>query len=220
MPTFTNETPPAIDPPAPPDAHIDRPSYQFDLSVLPAGVSITQAQLGLYYDGHCISTTVACGQYHTIEAHRMTSAWNYNSTTSQLTYDTGMLTRDADVPVAVSEGLATYGELWQNAARRIGQVNRPRLDVLRSLPDAKWIALSDLIKKDELFSEADLQQVAYAESCLMIYHLMQTRRVKLKAYLETLRGSKDPKTRVAVAEGALGRLDVLERELKRSARRL
>src|SRR5439155_10207454 len=73
------------------DANIDRATYQFDLSTLPTGVSISQAQLGLYYNGYCIDTTIPCGQYHTIEAHRMTSIWDDSSTTSQLTYDTAVL---------------------------------------------------------------------------------------------------------------------------------
>ncbi|OLE21203.1 MAG: hypothetical protein AUG49_22635 [Catenulispora sp. 13_1_20CM_3_70_7] len=73
------------------DANIDRGTYQFDISALPAGISITQAQLGLYFDGLCITTTVTCAPNHTIEVHRMTSAWDYGSTTSQLTYDSAVL---------------------------------------------------------------------------------------------------------------------------------
>ena len=57
-----------------------------------------------------------------------------HETTHLLCFNTGLLSRQADVPDWVSEGLATYVELWQKnkkPATPIGVVNRPWLMSLR-----------------------------------------------------------------------------------------
>jgi hypothetical protein len=141
----------------------------------------------------------------------------------QLTYDTDLLNRESDVPLAVSEGLATYGEGWRpKASPQIGLPNGPRLDVLRPLADAEWIRLAEIFATDKLFDEPKAEQVAYAESWLLFYHLLQTRSTlpKLKSYLRKLRNARDSSKRVELVERELGRLDRLEREMKATVRRL
>lgn len=135
----------------------------------------------------------------------------------QLTFDTGMLSRTSDVPVAVSEGLATYGELWQKSKPVIGSFNNLRLQVLRQ-PGTEWIDLQRLLTSDELFRDPAVLQPAYAESWLLVHLLLKSRPAKFRAYLDLLRTRKDEKHRVEDATKALGDLERLDRELKKTAR--
>jgi hypothetical protein len=141
----------------------------------------------------------------------------------QLSYNTGLLDRKADVPVAVSEGLATYGELWTREPRssqRIGQRNGYRLNVLLD-PNSgvDWLPAERLLADDSLFEDARAEQVAYAEAWLLVYDLMQTASgaKKLRAYLQALRPRRDAGHRVEDAQAALGNLVRLDFALKRRA---
>jgi hypothetical protein len=142
----------------------------------------------------------------------------------QLTYNTGVLDRRSDVPVAVSEGFATYCEVWRKANPVVGKVNNPRLSLLKNPPAGgpTWIPVAELLTEDSLFENPNAEQVAYAESWLLIYGLLQTpaRVKKLLAYLAALRKRRDPGQRARDAEGAFGNLDRFDSELKREARRL
>jgi hypothetical protein len=64
-----------------------RGAIQFDLAGLPAGAPITDAKLGLYYDGWCMAAgppgSPFCGGVsHPIDAHRMTAPWSTASSTN------------------------------------------------------------------------------------------------------------------------------------------
>jgi hypothetical protein len=141
----------------------------------------------------------------------------------QLTYNTGLLDRKADVPVAVSEGLATYGELWTREPRssqRIGQRNGYRLNVLLDPNSAvDWLPVERLLTDDGLFEDAKAEQAAYAEAWLLVYDLLQTSSgaKKLRAYLQALRPRRDPGHRVEDAQAALGNLVRLDVALKKRA---
>ena len=140
----------------------------------------------------------------------------------QLTYGTGILERGGDVPVAISEGFATYGELWRNSRREkiLGQVNRPRLAVMRMPGESRdWIPIDELIATDDLFYDPKTEQLAYAESWLLTYELMKTKAgvAKLTAYLKAIKPRKNPGKRITDAENTLGNLGKLDRDLKRSA---
>jgi len=142
----------------------------------------------------------------------------------QLTFNTGLLDPQADVPDAVSEGLATYGELWQLGRPQIGQKNSLRLAELKnpSPGDGGWIPVAELLTDDDLFSDGKTEQRAYAEAWLLIYDLMQTKAgaKKLQAYLKTIRSRRDAGHRVATAEEALGDLGKLDDGLKKRIRTL
>jgi hypothetical protein len=137
----------------------------------------------------------------------------------QLTFDTGMLDRAADVPVAVSEGLATYSELWQPRTPKIGQFNRLRVRVLGE-PGTEWLPLEKLLTDDRVFADAATVQMAYAESWLLVHQLLRTTggATKLRTYLNILRTRRDAAHRADDAARALGKLSNLDRELKRTAR--
>ena len=140
----------------------------------------------------------------------------------QLTFDTGLLARKADVPVAVSEGLATYGETWLKARQTMGRVNDPRLSVLKKPGAVEWIEVEDLLTRDALFSDAATEQIAYAEAWLLVYHLLKTpaKAAKLRMYLESLNTRRDSSHRAEDAAEALGNLAGLDRELKKASRLL
>ena len=139
----------------------------------------------------------------------------------QLSFGTGLLDRNGDVPLAVSEGLATYCETWQLSHPVIGEVNRPRLAVLAA-PGAKWLPLSRLLTEDGLFHDTATVQSAYAECWLLIHSLMTSpaARRTLRSYLDTIRQRKSPSKRIQDAESALGRLDQLDGTLRENVQKL
>ena len=141
----------------------------------------------------------------------------------QLTYNTGLLERQGDVPVAISEGLATFGELWQHTNRRstLGVRNSARLAVF-SQPDGQgaWIPVEEILTKDDLFADPDTTQVAYAESWVLVHYFLRTtpsKLTKFRAYLDALRKRRDPSHRLEDARTHLGDLARLDKDLKQYA---
>lgn len=141
-----------------------------------------------------------------------------------LSYNCGLLDRQADVPACVSEGLATYVELWRpRAGVKFGLTNRPRLKALieAGAGAQPWIPIADLIADDKVFDAEATVQLAYAESWLLIHMLIKTtaKRPALRAYLKSMPAEASEANRVACAEKALGSLADLDHELKRHAKR-
>jgi hypothetical protein len=145
-----------------------------------------------------------------------------HETAHQLCFNTGLLDRRGVVPDCISEGLATYVEMWRPGVRNaIGGINRPRLEALVQSED--WIAVGDLLAADKaLFRDPATAQLAYAESWVLAYWLLRsrTRLPATRDYLAALKtlGKDAPPTRVA--EKALGPLSKLDRDVKAEARRL
>ncbi len=98
--------------------------------------------------------------------------------THQLTYNTGLLQRQGDVPLCISEGLATFGEPRRTGARTPpGERNEIRIYDLASTQRRKlsWIPLADLLTNDRLLrgpGPLHGMLLAYAESWLLIHYLM------------------------------------------------
>jgi hypothetical protein len=149
-----------------------------------------------------------------------------HETTHLLCFNTGILSRQTDVPDWVSEGLATYAELWQKNKRPatpIGSVNRPWLLCLRAA--RSWIAISELVADDKTFWDKNTQQLSYAESWLLVHYLMtsKSQRPKFRSYLAALppQGKGTAANRLALAEQHFGSLNKLDRDLaERYLRRL
>jgi hypothetical protein len=148
-----------------------------------------------------------------------------HETTHLLCFNTGLLSRQTDVPDWVSEGLATYAELWQKnrkPATPIGTVNGPWLYCLRE--SRSWIAIPDLVAADGSFRDPKTEQLSYAESWLMVHYLMRSevQRPKFRSYLAGLppQGQGTTANRVAHAEKHLGSLKKLDRELADRYKRL
>jgi hypothetical protein len=67
-----------------------RAAVRFDLSAIPAGAQITGADLGLYFDGYCVSATGVpyCGGVaHPMDAHRISASWTTSTSSHLITYD-------------------------------------------------------------------------------------------------------------------------------------
>jgi hypothetical protein len=157
------------------------------------------------------------------EAERVNLFTLVHETTHVLCFNTGLLSRAADVPVSISEGLATYVELWRPGGKgRIGGPNRPWLD---AIVDARrkaepWIPISEVLANDDLCRNEETRQLAYAESWLLVHYLMTARRAKFQAYLGELPAGDPAAKRIKYAEERLGPLKTLDRDVVRHAQKL
>ena len=95
-----------------------------------------------------------------------------------LCFNTGLLARKADVPDCISEGLATYGELWTPPTLSTGL--RRRSIACGSMPSFKeldngtpWIPISQFITDDDVFRKPETAQIAYAESWVLVHYLLE-----------------------------------------------
>ena len=142
----------------------------------------------------------------------------------QLTFNTGLLDRRADVPGWLSEGLAMYCEVRRPDGRtKVGARNEERLLVLRQARAAgSWPKVAELLAADALLDDPQTEQAAYALSWLLVYHLMRSpeRLPDFRAYLIALRGRRDPTRRLEHARAAFGNPAQLDTELERAFDRL
>jgi hypothetical protein len=153
-----------------------------------------------------------------VQAQRVNLFTLVHETAHQLSYNTGILDRTGDMPVCISEGMATYVEMWRPGGKSpIGQVNRPRLEALRQAEN--WIPIRDLLSDDKAF-EPETEQLAYAESWLLFHHLLKSNswQPRLRDYLSRAHAAKDAAELARIAEQTLGPLDRLDREVKNDAR--
>ncbi|MGC8640526.1 MAG: DUF1570 domain-containing protein [Isosphaeraceae bacterium] len=142
-----------------------------------------------------------------------------HETAHQLTFNTGMLDRGGNLPLAVLEGLATYVEVWRPRVRNgIGGVNLRRLEALRQSDD--WIPVADLLADDKAF-DPETEQLAYAESWLFVHYMLRSglRHSRFRDYLSQAQAAKTRDQRLRVAERTLGSLERLEHELKIEGRK-
>jgi RHS repeat-associated protein len=75
-------------------SHTYREALQFDLSGIPAGVTVQSASLGVFYDQACLAISngkFCAAQNHVIDAHRMTAAWSTATTTASVQFDSTVL---------------------------------------------------------------------------------------------------------------------------------
>jgi hypothetical protein len=143
-----------------------------------------------------------------------------------LSFNTGMLARDRDVPACIAEGLATYAELWRTKGK--GKIGTPNLDRLRVLIDRgngaeTWIPIDKLLTDDKLFENDESAQAAYAESWLLANHLLKRgspQLARFHAYLAKVAEPARAKTRLQIAEEELGPLVDLNQDIYRSAQKM
>ena len=147
--------------------------------------------------------------------------------THQLTFNTGLLSRRGDVPTAVVEGLAMYGEVRKSIGRTPpGQLNRMRVNDLAGMQSRKipWVPVDRLLTDDRLLQQVGTHEglLAYAEGWLLVDYLMKDgpRRLGFRAYLEALLSRRDAVGRLDDARKHLGDLDRLNQELRRYSMRL
>jgi len=146
--------------------------------------------------------------------------------THQLTFNTGLLNRRGDVPLAVLEGLASYSETRPlHGHQEPGQINRALLDDLAHIQRrVNWISATELLSDDGSSFGTTLDQtlLAYAQGWLLVYRLMKapTRLPQFQAYLKTIYARTTKEHRFDDAERSFGDLDRLDEELRREAVRL
>jgi hypothetical protein len=135
-----------------------------------------------------------------------------------LTFNTGLLDLKAEIPKCISEGLATYGETWGPRRRgKIGEKNARRLLGLTNATreGVPWIPLAKLLADDKLLDDKKTEQIAYAESWLLVNKLLRDREMlpRFRDYLAALRSKPEPGRRVEIAREHLGDLEKLDREI-------
>jgi Protein of unknown function (DUF1570) len=145
-----------------------------------------------------------------------------HETTHLLCFNTGLLSRESNVPDWVSEGFATYFELWRNKQSRIGEPNVPWLAHLKNTrtEGKPWIPITDLFADDKKFDD-DTLELSYAESWLTVHYLMKSQQqtAKFRAYLAGLPSEEAAANRLRYAEKHLGSLEKLEHEVERHFKR-
>ena len=153
----------------------------------------------------------------------------FHEATHQLTFNTGLLSRDADVPLAVSEGLAMYGEVrTANGRTKLGALNRERLAVIANAFGSRrpLLPIAQLLDDDDLFDhravDPETVQLAYAQSWLLTYGLIRNERSAngYRALLQALLPADRVESRLETARATLGDLDEIGDALGSYARRL
>lgn len=157
-------------------------------------------------------------------AERANTVTLFHEATHQLSFNTGLLDRQGDVPRAISEGLGMYGETRRPKGQaKLGATNPERLAVLTDAAARGPVAWStlELLTDDAAFNDPERQQLAYARSWLLVHTLMQTptRLPGFRAYLAAIRPRRTAEHRQADAEAHLGDLAALDRDLQRAASR-
>jgi hypothetical protein len=146
--------------------------------------------------------------------------------THQLTFNTGLLNREGDVPLCIVEGLGTYGEARQPIGPGgLGRQNLRRLeDIAKLQRQIPWIPVKDLIADDAILRTGKAVRVllGYAQSWLLVHYFLKTPAAlpKFRDYLKAIAKRTDRNHRLDDAHGHLGDLDALDRELRRYSIRL
>jgi Protein of unknown function (DUF1570) len=138
--------------------------------------------------------------------------------THQLTFNTGLVERKADVPKSIIEGLAMYCERRRLVGRNEpGQPNLRRLDELAHIRRREpWVGVAELLSDDRAcFGRT-------GDRLMLSYHLMNDpeRLPQFRAYLDTIRGRTNPTQRLEDARAHFGDLERLDGELRQEAVRL
>jgi hypothetical protein len=146
--------------------------------------------------------------------------------THLLSFNSGLLQRRGDVPRAILEGIAMYGESRKAQGRsEPGQINTLRLDHLAHVQRRlKLIPVGTLLSDEpKAFGKTgDQWLLAYAQSWLLVYHLMSTpaRLPQFRSYLKAIQARRDASHRLADAQAHFGEIERLDGELQRAAVRL
>lgn len=140
--------------------------------------------------------------------------------THQLTFNTGLLVREADTPTSIIEGLGTYGEPRKvMGPSDLGRMNIQRADDLaklrRSIP---WIPARELLTDDSVLRSGLYGRVmlGYAESWALVHLLLndKARTPGFRAYLAAVKARRGPEHRLDDVREHLGDVDDLDRALR------
>lgn len=128
----------------------------------------------------------------------------------QLSFNTGMMNREGDIPIWLAEGLATYCEptdnqIWQG----IGESNPERLAALSPFAhgQGRLIPLRDLVSADAWLREAKepgIILIGYAQSWALFRMLIEERPEQLRRFLTLVYPRHGPEHRLADFGQAFG----------------
>lgn len=153
------------------------------------------------------------------DAERINTFTLIHETAHLLCYNTGLLEAGRDIPVAISEGLATYAEMWTPPRDRtaFGRSKNPRLGVLAD--SDRWIPVARLLADDGVFDAKETEELAYAEAWLLVHYLVRQPEMlpKFRAYLTGMPKPGAGVGREAHAEKTLGSLKDLDAKVHRHA---
>jgi hypothetical protein len=125
----------------------------------------------------------------------------------QLSFNCGMLSREADVPFWVAEGLATYCEATDNGAwQGIGEPNPERIHAITGpvRGQGPFIKLQDLVTRDDWMRDTKTALLAYGQSWALFKMLMEERPAQLRRFLEANYSRRTPEHRAADFATAFG----------------
>jgi hypothetical protein len=133
--------------------------------------------------------------------------------THQLAFNGGLLTRYADIPLWVSEGIAIYFETPDLQSKRgwrnIGGINRVRFPEFRQYTLRRPAdSLRKLLSNDDRFRRAETAGAAYAEAWALNYFLLRKHREAYVSYLKELSKKRpliddEPQERIKLFTNAL-----------------
>jgi len=163
-------------------------------------------------------------------AAERTVATVIHEATHQMAFNCGLQTRYADIPLWLSEGIATYFETPDLSSskgwRSIGAVNPVQLEGIRNyLPRRQADSLTSLLAGNDRLRNPKLQADAYAESWALNYFLVKQRPKQYLEYIKALAEKKaqffdDAQTKIEEFKQAFGDLDKLDADFERYMRKL
>lgn len=121
----------------------------------------------------------------------------------QLSFNSGLLDRDGDVPLWLAEGLACYCEATDHGSwQGIGEPNAQRANTLAgpARGEGAFLPLRSLLTSDDWLRKApDVRQVllGYAQSWALFRMLMEQRPRTLRNYLTLLHDRRTSEQRLA-----------------------
>ncbi len=196
--------------------------YYNQLSNRIAGYDLTGIE-GMIPAGKKVNTSELINAILNRPSAERTVATVVHEAVHQLAYNSGLQTRMADNPVAISEGLAMFFESpdlnspsgWGG----IGKVNQYNFNVFRNTYNAhKTLPLVKLIQDDTSFKDPNVVGAAYGQSWAFCHFLMKTKSKELTNYLTELATrppleTTDPKRRLADFQKHFGNdIEKLERD--------
>jgi len=153
----------------------------------------------------------------------------------QLTFNTGLLNREGDIPRCIVEGLGTHAESRKTMGpSNLGRLNLMRMDDLaKKQKRVPWMPVRELITNDAVLRAGtasltmDSRKAArillsYAQSWLLVYYLIKEPAAlpRFRQYLQAIAPRVNSDRRIEDAQAHLGDLDQLDQELRRYAIRL
>ena len=127
----------------------------------------------------------------------------------QLSFNSGMLNREADVPLWLAEGLACYcestaGGAWQG----IGEPNLSRIGTLAEALRMRTplLSLRELIAADRAVQSGDPKRIllAYAQSWALLYMMLQEEPDRTRVYCKLIYPQRVSERRLADFQQAFG----------------